>query len=30
MDQKHHIAVVDDEADLRSSVAEYLQLQGFR
>jgi two-component system, OmpR family, phosphate regulon response regulator OmpR len=29
MDQKHHIAVVDDEADLRSSVAEYLQLQGF-
>ena len=30
MDPKHHIAVVDDEADLRTSVAEYLQLQGFR
>ena len=29
MDPKHHIAVVDDEADLRTSVAEYLQLQGF-
>lgn len=29
MDPKHHIAVVDDETDLRSSVAEYLQLQGF-
>jgi two-component system phosphate regulon response regulator OmpR len=26
---KHRIAVVDDEADLRTSVAEYLQLQGF-
>ena len=26
---KHHIAVVDDEPDLRSSVAEYLQLQGY-
>ena len=25
----HHIAVVDDEPDLRSSVAEYLQLQGY-
>jgi DNA-binding response OmpR family regulator len=29
MEPKHHIAVVDDETDLRSSVAEYLQLQGF-
>src|SRR5262245_65877263 len=29
MKQKHHVAVVDDEADLRNSVAEYLQLQGF-
>jgi two-component system phosphate regulon response regulator OmpR len=29
MQPKHHIAVVDDEADLRTSVAEYLQLQGF-
>jgi DNA-binding response OmpR family regulator len=29
MEHKHHIAVVDDEADLRTSVAEYLQLQGF-
>lgn len=29
MDPKHHLAVVDDEADLRASVAEYLQLQGF-
>ena len=29
MDHKPHIAVVDDEADLRKSVAEYLQLQGF-
>ena len=26
---KQHIAVVDDEADLRTSVAEYLELQGF-
>lgn len=29
MESKHHIAVVDDEEDLRRSVAEYLQLQGF-
>jgi two-component system phosphate regulon response regulator OmpR len=29
MQPKHHIVVVDDEADLRTSVAEYLQLQGF-
>src|SRR5215212_465943 len=29
MEPKHHIAVVDDEPDLRSSVAEYLQLQGY-
>ena len=29
MQPKHRIAVVDDEADLRMSVAEYLQLQGF-
>jgi DNA-binding response OmpR family regulator len=29
MEPKHHIAVVDDEQDLRRSVAEYLQLQGF-
>ena len=29
MEPKHHVAVVDDEADLRTSVAEYLQLQGF-
>jgi DNA-binding response OmpR family regulator len=29
MEPKRHIAVVDDEADLRRSVAEYLQLQGF-
>lgn len=29
METRHHVAVVDDEADLRRSVAEYLQLQGF-
>ena len=29
MEPKHHVAVVDDEVDLRRSVAEYLQLQGF-
>lgn len=29
MQPKHRIAVVDDEVDLRTSVAEYLQLQGF-
>jgi len=29
MEPKHHVAVVDDEVDLRTSVAEYLQLQGF-
>src|SRR5262245_55368917 len=29
LEPKHRIVVVDDEADLRTSVAEYLQLQGF-
>ena len=29
MEPRHHVAVVDDEVDLRTSVAEYLQLQGF-
>ncbi|MEO1017289.1 MAG: response regulator [Pseudomonadota bacterium] len=28
-DPAHHIVVVEDEPDLRSSVAEYLELQGF-
>lgn len=29
-DRRQHIVVVDDEADLRASVAEFLELQGFR
>jgi DNA-binding NtrC family response regulator len=26
---KHHVAIIDDEADLRESVAQWLQLSGF-
>jgi DNA-binding response OmpR family regulator len=29
MECRHHVAVVDDEDDLRRSVSEYLELQGF-
>ncbi|MFL5332930.1 MAG: response regulator [Geminicoccaceae bacterium] len=29
MERRHHVAVVDDEVDLRRSVSEYLELQGF-
>jgi two-component system phosphate regulon response regulator OmpR len=30
MDTTHHIAVVDDEPDIRETVQEYLELKGFR